>query len=168
MTSMDTRPQSQRNVSGQSAVEVALLLPGLIILVLGMIAVGFTFYAFIQVTNAAREGARAGALVRIMQNDPNYSDLDTAAQKAICNSSAGTSALGFLTPPSNCNSSSFNVTADVTTTWTLQANSSTFTAGDRFRVDIAYRYTMPAFSRMLPMFPRPIVIKRTVFMEVQL
>jgi Flp pilus assembly protein TadG len=164
MTCMATRLQSQRNVSGQSAVEVALLLPGLIILLMGMIAAGMAFYAFIQVTNAAREGARAGSMIRSTQTI--NSSMDTTVENAICNASAGTSALGFLTPPSNCSSSSFHVTTDVTTTWDYQASTSAFTAGDKFHVVITYRYTMPVFSAMMPMFPRPILIKRTVFMEV--
>jgi Flp pilus assembly protein TadG len=165
MIGLGTQSQKQRNISGQSTVEVALVLPGLIILLLGMIAAGMAFYAFIQVTNAAREGARAGSLIRNTQMI--NSSMDTTVKNAICNSSAGTSALGFLTPPSNCSSSSFQVSTDVTTTWDYQASTSAFTAGDKFHVVITYRYTMPVFSAMIPMFPRPIVIKRTVFMEVQ-
>jgi len=50
---------------GQSAVEMALVLPLLLVLVLGMIIAVFMFYSYIQVTNAAREGARAGSVYRI-------------------------------------------------------------------------------------------------------
>ena len=42
---------------GQSLVELALLLPVLLILVLGTIDFGRVFFAYISVTNAARNGA---------------------------------------------------------------------------------------------------------------
>ena len=55
---MKRRSQSQR---GASAVEFALVLPLLLFIVFGIIDFGWLFYVDIQVTNAAREGARWGA-----------------------------------------------------------------------------------------------------------
>ncbi len=46
---------------GQSFVEFALILPILTILLVGVTELGFIFYAYVQVSNAAREGARAGS-----------------------------------------------------------------------------------------------------------
>ncbi len=46
---------------GQSFVEFALVLPILTILLVGVSEFGFVFYAYVQVSNAAREGARAGS-----------------------------------------------------------------------------------------------------------
>ncbi|MHB8376312.1 MAG: TadE family protein [Dehalococcoidia bacterium] len=54
-----TRRGSQR---GQSLVEFALVMPVLLILVLGIMEFGFAITDQISVTNAARDGARAGAL----------------------------------------------------------------------------------------------------------
>jgi hypothetical protein len=48
--------------SGQSLVEFAFMLPILVLLLIGLADFGFLFYAHVQVTNATREGARAGSL----------------------------------------------------------------------------------------------------------
>ncbi len=47
---------------GQNLVEFALVLPIFLILVFGIIDFGMGFHAWITVTNAAREGARIGAV----------------------------------------------------------------------------------------------------------
>lgn len=47
---------------GASAVEFALVLPILMVLVLGIIQFGFIFFHYISITHAAREGARWAAL----------------------------------------------------------------------------------------------------------
>lgn len=57
------RPSRQRTPSkGASAVEFALVLPLLVLLVMGIIDWGYYFYSEQIVVNAAREGARAGSL----------------------------------------------------------------------------------------------------------
>jgi Flp pilus assembly protein TadG len=60
------RPASRKRrdrQSGVAAVEFALLLPILLTLTLGAIEWGFFFFVDQRVTNAAREGARAGTLL---------------------------------------------------------------------------------------------------------
>ena len=52
----------KKNNRGQSFVEFAIALPILVLLVLGIIQFGFIFNAYIQVTSAAREGARKASL----------------------------------------------------------------------------------------------------------
>jgi len=56
------RAQSSKTSSrGQALVEMALLLPILLLLFAGLIELGFGFYNYLVVVNAAREGARYGA-----------------------------------------------------------------------------------------------------------
>lgn len=50
------------NERGASAVEFALVLPILMVLVLGLIQFGFIFFHYISITHASREGARWAAL----------------------------------------------------------------------------------------------------------
>ncbi len=50
----------RRSESGQSAVEFALVLPILILILMGVFDFGRAFYAYSVVANSAREGARAG------------------------------------------------------------------------------------------------------------
>jgi Flp pilus assembly protein TadG len=62
-----------RNEDGAAAVEMALVLPILLLLVFGIIEFGFIFNRYISVTHAAREGVRLLAL---------GVDADTAIEKA--------------------------------------------------------------------------------------
>lgn len=54
-----------KNNDGQSLVEFALILSILILLVLGMIEVGWLLNAKITLNSAAREGARVGAVLNL-------------------------------------------------------------------------------------------------------
>jgi len=53
----------KRSERGAELIEFALTLPLMLLLVLGIIEFGFLFQEFEVVTNAAREGARVGALI---------------------------------------------------------------------------------------------------------
>lgn len=159
------KPDSDRQ-HGQSAVEMALVLPLLLVLLLGIIIAVFMFYSYIQVTNAAREGARAGSVYRMTSTSTGYS-LATTVQKAIYDSGTGNSALGFLTP----NGSSFSVADDVDVTLLkpdgTAGNPDDPRPGDRLTVQVTYRYTLPIIAVALPMFRQPLVIVRSVMMEIQ-
>jgi Flp pilus assembly protein TadG len=48
--------------TGQSLVEFALILPLMVLIIAGLFDLGRAFFASITITNAAREGARYGAL----------------------------------------------------------------------------------------------------------
>ncbi len=159
---------------GQSAVEIALLLPILMILVFGIVMSGFLFYAYIQVSNAAREGARAGSLYLITRVDNSTNPitirtLDEIVQKAIYDNSTSPaeSALGYLA----VNASSFVVTSDVVTTLTkpdgTAGDPTAPDPGDRLYVQVTYRYTQPILSAFVPIFPQPLIIVRNVMMEIQ-
>lgn len=60
---MRSREPRQRIASerGQSSVELALLLPVIVLLLFGVLEFGRVFNAWIVVTQASREGARVGA-----------------------------------------------------------------------------------------------------------
>lgn len=168
----------RKSTRAQSTVETALVLPALIVLLMGVILVGFQFYAFIQVTNAAREGARAGSLYRMTcaVDLNNTVPLPTTVQQAIYNSTASppTTALGYLP----VTASSFSVTRDVACALngadcsTICCNTDCSTGplasiGDHLAVTITYSYTTPVLSTFLPMFRQPTRIIRSVTMEVQ-
>jgi len=54
----------RRSEGGVAAVEFALVLPLLLIVIIGTIDFGFMVYDKAMITNAAREGARAGIVLR--------------------------------------------------------------------------------------------------------
>lgn len=57
-----------RNQAGQALVEMALVMPLLLAMVLGVFGFGRLFNAQLVITNAGREGARLGALGRPDEN----------------------------------------------------------------------------------------------------
>ena len=66
------RPPRDSTRKGQAVVELALTLPVLLLLLLGMINLGLTINAQIILTQAAWEGARAGATI----TDPAHGDAE--------------------------------------------------------------------------------------------
>ncbi|HKK00735.1 MAG TPA: TadE/TadG family type IV pilus assembly protein, partial [Desulfuromonadales bacterium] len=53
----------RRHERGASAVEFALVLPLLLVILFGIIEFGFILYDKAMITNASREGARAGIVL---------------------------------------------------------------------------------------------------------
>jgi Flp pilus assembly protein TadG len=52
----------RKRQQGQTLVEFALVMPILILILFGILEFGRIFFSYIVITNAAREGARAGAV----------------------------------------------------------------------------------------------------------
>lgn len=59
---LSKRKKSAKLETGQSLVEFAIMLPILLLVVMGIIEFGFIMNSYLTLQNAAREGARAGAL----------------------------------------------------------------------------------------------------------
>lgn len=131
-------------------------------LLFGIIISGFVFYAFIQVSNATREGARAGSVYRITQTGSGLT-LEETVQQAIYDPGDGISSLGDL----DTRSSSFDATSDVAVSVADIDGDSTFSPGDQLTVRVTYHYRLPVLFTLLPMFQQPMVVVRTVTMEVQ-
>lgn len=93
---------------GASAVEFAILMPLLLLVVGGIIDFGRYFFTEIQLTNAAREGARAAVV----------SPLDVTQR--VKNSAPGVAGMTIsMTPCSGAGTDATVVTADPTFTWIL-------------------------------------------------
>lgn len=85
---------------GQEMVELALLLPVLLVIAAGVVDLGRLFHAYITITNAAREGARYATF------DPLDSPGITAATKAeaVDSGIVITDGMIAITCPSGCGS----------------------------------------------------------------
>lgn len=108
---------SRSNDDGAVAVEVALLLPVLVLLLLGIMEFGRAYNAQVTLTNAAREGVRVMAITN---------DADKARAAATTAASTLQPALvsGNFTPaPSVCSAS----TVGESTTFTISYSLSTLT-----------------------------------------
>ena len=82
MATLKTRRRAKSSESGSSLVELAVSLPLLLVLIVGIVDFGFLFQSFEVVTNAAREGARIAVL-------PGYTNADVQARVSTYVSSAG-------------------------------------------------------------------------------
>lgn len=75
MKNIHARCPDDKRQRGQDLIEFALVLPFLLLVVFGVLDLGRLFHSAITVTNAARVGARFGALRRDIYNcDPTDTD----------------------------------------------------------------------------------------------
>jgi Flp pilus assembly protein TadG len=114
---MKVRLKSQ---SGASAVEFALILPILLLLVFGIIEMGFVLFDKAMITNASREGARTGISYRV----PRFTDEEISN---VVNSYLGNALITFA--------ESANPTVTVIR---IGFNPD---PGDELKVTVAYTYT---------------------------
>ena len=135
---------------GNSLVEIALVLPVLLVLFLGIVEVAFLLFAHVQVANASREGARTGSLCRMNGNCDNLTAVvqDTVFSEA-----------QFL---NMTDASSGGNTAVVVQPSSL---SSVPAVGDPITVTVTYNYSPPFVSNYVPMFPTQIPVEHTLVMR---
>jgi Flp pilus assembly protein TadG len=181
----------QRRGSGQSLVEVALLLPLLGVLLIGLVEFGLILYAHVQVANAAREAARAGSLYRSTRystisnytNPPNCASgidgwsLMQTMQQAIayralnnqgCPTSGGAvlyTSLGALDPQPA--PATWTVTINDSNGLLPQSGSAMPVPGTRSTVTLQYPYRLMILSNLLPFLSDPIWISKSVEYEYQ-
>ena len=84
-----------RQERGAELIEMALVLPLLLLIIMGIIDFGFMFREMNVVTNAAREGARTGIL-------PAYDDADVIARVQQYMGAAGISVTCVPPPSGDC------------------------------------------------------------------
>ncbi len=115
---------------GAAAVEFALVLPLLLMVVLGTIDWGWYFFVSQVVTNAAREGARVGSLTAYSPTNPAADTLAAAE--------AATTVQTYLTGATLTGSPTVNVT----------------TVGDSIRVSVSYPAgSLTGFLKLVPIIP---------------
>jgi Flp pilus assembly protein TadG len=85
----------RKSVSGVAAVEFALVLPVLLVVLLGIIDYGYVFFVRLNMTNAAREGARVG----VVQADPAVARTRATEAASLYLSNAGVAAETTATAP---------------------------------------------------------------------
>lgn len=131
MTSSTHR--GRRRERGAAVVEFALVLPLLLMLVIGAIDWGWYFYLREVVTNAAREGARAGSVSAVGGTDASDAARG-AASTYLSNLSLTGGTVNVTTP---------DVTVGATVTHTVRVVV-TYTAGS------LTGFTLPGFESLVP------------------
>jgi Flp pilus assembly protein TadG len=181
--SLPTRWRRTR-ILGQSLVEMALVTPLLIVVLTGIFEFGLILYAHVQVSNAAREAARAVSLYRSTRLTATDNtcvgsaegwSLDQTAQQAIvyralvssgsnkgCPNSSGAiqaTSLGWLAPSPS-------------PTWTVTVNGTTLEnglpkPGTTATVTLRYPYKLQVISNLFSFFSDPYWIEKSVKVEYQ-
>jgi Flp pilus assembly protein TadG len=130
----------RRHEDGQALVELALVMPLLLILLTGIIQFGLLFNTYITLTDAVRAGARTLALDRGLGDpcDPAVSQTLGAASGTNLTASEVTTS---LTSPDTCGSGSYP-----------SRSSGSEVAGDEATVSVAVPYTITVFGMSLPSF----------------
>ncbi len=140
---MQKRLVSER---GTALIEVTLVLPVLLILFLGIVEVGFLLLAHVQVTNAAREGARQGSLCRLNGNCDTLTDVVRATvfgEAQWLEMDGGNTQV--VVQPSSL--------------------SSVPSVGDPITVTVTYDHASPFISNFVPMFPAELPVEHKVVMH---
>jgi len=138
------------NQRGSSLVEVALVLPVLLTLFLGIVEVALLLFAHVQVANATREGARYGSLCRLNGNCDN---LSTVVQDTVFSEAQ------FLHMTDIGAGGNTAVVVQPSTFSTVPA------VGDPITVTVTYNYSPPFISNYVPMFPAQIPVEHTLVMH---
>jgi Flp pilus assembly protein TadG len=144
---MHKRPASER---GSSLVEVALVLPVLMILFLGIVEVAFLLFAHVQVANAAREGARTGSLCRLNATCSTLTDTVKATVFAEAQ---------FLEMTDAGSGGNTTVVVQPATLASIPA------VGAPITVTVTYSYSSPFVSNFVPMFPAQIPVQHKLVMH---
>ncbi len=118
------------NRKGAAMVELAIILPILLILLFGIVECALIMYDKAMITNASREGARAGIVFR--SDGENYSPLDEGQIKLIVNNYLAAYLVSFApgsantevlpNPPAQCPPLNPSVTREINVTVTYQYN----------------------------------------------
>jgi Flp pilus assembly protein TadG len=125
-----------RRQEGSNLVEFALVLPLLLVLVMGIIEVGLALYDKAVITNACREGARAGMVFR--EPRPTEPEVQAIVQ-AVVQNYASAYLVTFGTPDLQI-SSRFD---------DLDGNGS-ISSGDTLTVNVSYPYDYLMLDNLIP------------------
>jgi Flp pilus assembly protein TadG len=118
---------------GSNLVEFALVLPLLLILVMGIVEVGLAIYDKAVITNACREGARAGIIFREQR-------LTTPEIQTVVQNYAGARLVTFSTTPA----------LTVTPLWDDVDLNGVKSSGDTLTVTVSYQYDYLMLGNFIP------------------
>ena len=118
-----TRRQRLRSARGAELIELAMILPLLLLLIGGIVDFAFMFQAFEAVNNAAREGARVSVL-------PGYNTTDVQNRVAAYITAAG------------LNSANATTARNAVTLSAAQGGGSSTSPGYEVRVTYTHTFTM--------------------------
>ena len=148
------RTRRKSGQKGQALVETTFMLLAVLLLLMGIIEFGFLFYTYVRVSNAAREGARAGSLWLM---HAHYDTLCEQVKQSVWSEVPAIKSSG-------------SVTITLTNGDVDCSNSPTTQTGEPITVTATYDYPLPIVSA-LPIIgdiiPSPFPVSRTAVMRFQ-
>jgi len=136
------RRVSQPAQRGAAAVEFAIVLPFLLLVVFAIVELGIALYDKAVITNASREGARAGVVLKSPK--PTTTDVQTIVTNY---------------------TSSYLLTFGTKSTPSVATTGAGGTFGQPLSVTVSYRYTGLGLGRMLSVFTGPVTLSATTVMN---
>ncbi|OLL32206.1 pilus assembly protein TadE [Burkholderia sp. SRS-W-2-2016] len=133
------RPSGQRGVA---AVEFAIVLPILLLVLFAIVELGIALYDKAVITNASREGARAGVVLK------SPKPTSTEVQTVVTNYT-----------------SSYLLTFGTQNTPVVTTTGAQGTFGQPLSVTVSYRYTGLGLGRALSAFTGPVTLSATTVMN---
>lgn len=132
----------QRAQRGAAAVEFAVVLPLLLFVMFGIVEMAVLFYDKAVITNASREGARAGVVLKSPK--PTQSDVQTVVTNY---------------------TSSYLLTFGTQNTPSVATSGTGGNFGQPLSVTVTYQYTGLAVGRMLAPITGPLTLSATTVMN---
>jgi Flp pilus assembly protein TadG len=136
-----------KDQKGAAAVEFAIVLPVLLLVLFGIIEFSVAFYDKAMITNASREGARAGIVLR----DPPLTDVEITA---IVDNYISGSLISF----SGASIRGITITPQDT---------STLTTGDPLTVTVSYPYDFYLLPGLIAGFMDGLTLNATTIMNME-
>jgi len=157
------RTKKKSGQEGQALVETTFMLLAVLLLLMGIIEFGFLFYTYVRVSNAAREGARAGSLWLLDRSVPQNKeywdpDLCTTVSETV---HSEVSAIQLITI--TLEESDVVCPGD-------SGKSLTPEAGEPITVTATYNYPLPVVAALpiiKDIIPSPFPVSRTAVMRFQ-
>jgi Flp pilus assembly protein TadG len=152
LSGREKRADRQRH--GQSLVEFALILPLFVLLIVGVFDLGRAFFAYIAISNAAREGAR---VVTFWPEKTEINDVNIAVENEIGNDS--------LVDVDNIASIVIEcVDPDTTNFFVVSTDEELSDCATENSVIVTVTYTQTLILSFF--FPEPLMLKRSAEMMV--
>ena len=154
------RTRRKSGQEGQALIETTFMILAVLLLLMGIIEFGFLFYAYVRVSNATREGARAGSLWLMYRE---FTGPHGSYEPTLCDTVSG----AVLSEVSGIN--------DVTITLEegpviCDDTDLTPEAGEPITVTATYNFTLPVVSALpiiRDIMPSPFPVSRTAVMRFQ-
>jgi Flp pilus assembly protein TadG len=128
--------EKAKSNSGQTIMEFAFILVLLLILILGIMEFSIVLYDKAILTDACREGARAGVVFRADPSTFAYSPLSAAEIRTVVNNHLQDRLVTFGAP--------FNPATDINVTW----NPAPPTRGGELDIQVNFTYTFLALPNL--------------------